>query len=362
MNFFAHQDKARRQTQYLVLYLLLALLSILLIFNLLFYQVLYYNGFTGPQIWELYPKVMGVINLIIIATIVLGALFKMVALRRGGTAVAAMVDARAVPAEPKLFKEQQFRHVVEEMAIAAGLPMPKLYVLDQELAINAFVAGNQVHDTVLVITQGALQNFTREELQGVVAHEFSHILNADLLINLRLIGLLAGLLLIGKLGEILMHMRFLREWSWTYQSGGRVESQTQSKGSNQTLFWLGAGLTGVGYIGLFFGRWIKAAISRQREFLADASAVQYTRDPSGLVSALKRIQHTQLGSNLTHKNAEDISHLCFGAPLSIYFSNLLSTHPPLTERIARLDPKQQYPLMDSGSSEPEPEPEPESSA
>ncbi|MFN3586600.1 MAG: M48 family metallopeptidase, partial [Moraxellaceae bacterium] len=243
----------------------------------------------------------------------------------GGKSLAQMVGARPVAFDTTDPAERRFRQVVEEMAIASGTPVPALYVMDREPGINAFVAGLGLDDTVMVITGGALRNFTRDELQAVVGHEFSHILNADMRLNLRLMMWLGGILALGQLGSFMMRV------------SGHVRGSDERRGGIIYLIVAGFMIWLIGYIGLFFGRLIKAAISRQREFLADASSVQFTRNPDGLAAALSRIQAQTNGSWLRNLHAEDMSHLCFGETLR--FSRLLATHPPLEERIAALGPQ-----------------------
>ncbi len=243
-------------------------------------------------------------------------------LRGGGRALAGMMGARQVDPTTKDFKERQMINVVEEMSIASGTPVPALYVMDDETGINAFVAGTRPTETVLVITRGALDAFSRDELQGVIGHEYSHIFNNDMRINIQLMGILAGILLIGQLGRVMLY------------SGSR----SRGKGSGQAAI-IGLGILLVGYIGLFFGSLIKAAISRQREFLADASAVQFTRNPQGIAGALDKIKQHVDGSLLNNAHSEDVSHFCFGESVHYAFSSLMATHPRLEDRIEAVDPE-----------------------
>ncbi|MDQ1363395.1 MAG: hypothetical protein QG652_1256, partial [Pseudomonadota bacterium] len=215
--------------------------------------------------------------------------------------------------------DQIMVNVAEEMAIASGMPVPQLFVLVKELSINAFVAGFRPTETVMVVTRGALNQLNRDELQGVAGHEFSHILNGDMRINLRLLAILAGILLIGKIG------------GWLLRSAKEAEGRFAV-----FAFLFGLVLFVVGYAGLFCGRVIKAAISRQREYLADASSVQFTRNPKGLASALYKIKTSVSGAMLQSAYAEDLSHMCFGEAMSL--SGWLATHPPLDERIQTIDP------------------------
>ena len=253
---------------------------------------------------------------------------KMLSLRRGGGAVAEMLGGRLVSEMTDDPHEQRLVNVVSEMAIASGTPVPLIYVLDGEAGINAFAAGHGVEDAAVAVTRGALEQFTRDELQGVIAHEFSHILNRDVRLNTRLTGLLFGILVLSVAGRLLLR-------------GGahaRIGRSNDRGGGAGAAVAIGLALMIVGYIGVFFGRLIKQAVSRQREYLADASAVQFTRNPEGLASALKRIAGYADGSIIEAPAAEEVSHFFFADGMrSAFFGKMLSTHPPLEERIRRLD-------------------------
>ena len=328
MNFFQQQHRARRHTVWLVLYFLLAVVLIVLAINAVVYALLQYTGTgvaaqLGGDRQPLWFWVSGM-ALVLIGG---GSLFRFILLRDGGEAVAEMVGARAVEPDSRDTDERRLINVVEEMSIASGTPVPELYVMDDEAGINAFVAGYSPGEAVLVVTHGALQQLSRDQLQGVIGHEYSHILNGDMRLNVRLIAILAGILLLGQLGGFMLRsMRYARSSRGKNGQGALV------------ILGLGLGLFLVGYIGLFFGRLIKAAISRQREFLADASSVQFTRNPDGIAGALWRIHQTSTGSLLQNAHAEDMSHMCFGQGLKLSFGGLLATHPPLEERIKAIDP------------------------
>ena len=259
------------------------------------------------------------------ATVVgLGSLYKIAQLRDGGPAVALSLGGRKVDPDSTKLEERRLLNVVEEMAIASGVPAPEVYVLDREPGINAFAAGNTTSDAVIGVTQGTLQLLRRDELQGVIAHEFSHILNGDSRINLRAIGLLHGIFLLALIG------RFLTRGSM--RSG-------KKEGGGVAL--LGLGLLAIGSIGVFFGRMIQSSISRQRELLADASAVQFTRDTDGLVGALKKIGGAARHSYLDTPKADEASHIFFSDAIRRLrlFAGLFRTHPPLAERIRKLEPQ-----------------------
>jgi Zn-dependent protease with chaperone function len=218
-------------------------------------------------------------------------------------------------------------NVVEEMALASGTPTPPVYLMDREDGINAFAAGFSPNDAVIGVTRGTATRLDRDELQGVIAHEFSHILNGDMRLNLRLMGLLHGILIIGMLGYFILRMSFF--------SQGRRRSRDGKDGV--PIVVIGAGLAVIGFAGTFFGNLIKAAVSRQREFLADASAVQFTRHPDGIAGALKKIGGFAQGSSIENPNAPIASHMFFGRATS-GFNAMFATHPPLAERIRRVDP------------------------
>jgi Zn-dependent protease with chaperone function len=245
--------------------------------------------------------------------------FRMASLRTGGAAVAHQFGATPVPEDTTDFNLRRLRNVVEEIAIASGVPVPQLFVLDDESSINAFAAGYAPSDAAVTVTRGALNRLNRDELQGVIAHEFSHVLNGDMRLNIRLVGLLFGILVLALIGrKILQHGRFSR-----------------SK-DTAPLLAVALGLLIVGYIGLFFARLIKAGLSRQRELLADASAVQFTRQTRGIAGALKKLAGLPEGSRLGNSDAEEVSHMLFGEGLKL--SSMMATHPPLLERIKALEP------------------------
>ena len=321
MDFFQHQERARRKTGLLVLYFILAVAAVVLCVNLALLLAFVWMDvqLVPPSQWFSHPLTLW-ITLFTLLVMVCGCLFKTWQLRRGGKGLAAMLGARPIDPDTRHGDEKKLINVVEEMSIASGIPAPQLYVLDKEEAINAFVAGFRPSETVLVVTHGTLKKLDRDELQGVIAHEFSHIFNADMRLNLRLIAVLAGILAVGKIGEFMLR-------------GSSRRSTSNRKGNSLILVALA--LVVVGYLGLFFGRLIKAAISRQRELLADASAVQFTRNPAGLAGALIKIRNGD-GSHLDSVHAEDMSHMCFGETLGFRFRNLLATHPPLDDRLGAL--------------------------
>jgi Zn-dependent protease with chaperone function len=262
-----------------------------------------------------------------------GTLFKVAELRGGGHVVAESLRGRRVFPDTTDPVERRVLNVVEEMALASGVPVPPVFMLDEEAGINAFAAGYSPSDAVVAVTRGCAEQLTRDELQGVVAHEFSHILNGDMRLNIRLIGLLFGILLVGLLGRIILRVMM--------HSGSSRRSSRDSKSGNSAMYFMliGLALMVLGYVGTLIGNLIKAAISRQREYLADSSAVQFTRNPDGLAGALKRIGGFAAGSSLQAPNAAEASHMYFAKGVWEGLTGLTATHPPLEERIRRLDPQ-----------------------
>ncbi len=330
-DFFEQQDVARRGTTRLVVLFSLAVLAIVVSVELLLAATM---GFLGrdPETNEIDWSAVGDPRLLILATLGTllvvggGSLYKVAQLRGGGRVIAEELGGRLVDGSTSDPVERRLLNVVEEMAIASGTSTPPVYIMDGETGINAFAAGFAPQDAVIGVTRGAATTLDRDELQGVIAHEFSHILNGDMRLNIRLMGLLHGIFLIGMIGYFILRMSF-------YSGGGRSRD---SKGA-LPIMALGAGLAIVGFAGTFFGNLIKAAVSRQREFLADSSAVQFTRHPGGIAGALKKIGGFVTGSKVENPNAPQASHMFFGRATS-GFSAMFSTHPPLGERIRRIDP------------------------
>jgi Zn-dependent protease with chaperone function/uncharacterized tellurite resistance protein B-like protein len=328
MDFFSAQDHARRRTGWLVFFFLLAVLSLIVLTNLLVMTAFIFSqssthkaGIHLPFDWKLFCYVSGAVLMVIAG----GTLYKISALSGGGDAVAAMFGGEPIFADDTDFDHQKVVHVVEEMAIASGTPVPQVYLL-KESGINAFAAGISTSDAIIAVTRGAIRSLNREQLQGVIAHEFSHILNGDMRLNIRLVGILHGILLIGLIGNQILR--------------GSNSSSSSRKGSGSMVL-LGLGLVVIGYTGTFFGKLIKAAVSRQREFLADASAVQFTRNPDGIGGALLQIGASQNGSLLTHSRSDELSQLSpafFSQGVAVTFTSLFATHPPLGERILRILP------------------------
>jgi Zn-dependent protease with chaperone function len=285
------------------------------------------SGGADASLWQ--PGIFAVVSLGTLAVIGLASLYKWSEFSGGGSAVAESVGGRKVDPHTSDPDERRLLNVVEEMAIASGLPVPAVYILDDEAGINSFAAGLTTSDAVVTVTRGALQKLSRDELQGVIAHEFSHILNGDMRMNVRVSAVIFGILVLGLAGRAtLMGMRYGRFGSSRGKAGGAV------------LAVLGAGLALliIGYVGYFFGRLIQASLSRQREFLADASAVQFTRNPGGVTGALKKIGGYAIGSSLDTHRAAEISHFFFAQSFISNFGGLWATHPPLDARIRAIEP------------------------
>ena len=259
--------------------------------------------------------------------VALGSLYKIAELSAGGETVALMMGGRAVDPQTTDLAERRLLNVVEEMALASGIPVPPVFVLENEPAINAFAAGHQPGDAVVAVSAGALQYLSREELQGVMGHEFSHILNGDMRLNLRLIGVVNGILVLAILGYYILRFGGL------FSAVDPTRTAAARPSSSSGWRWSSSAILGV-----FFGNLIKAAISRQREFLADASAVQFTRYPGGIAGALKKIGGLDEGSRIRDAHASEISHMFFGDAFAGSFFRLFATHPPLDERIRALEP------------------------
>lgn len=339
MDFFEAQARAKRRTNRLVVLFVLAVLgtigasyvaAVLIVGQTGAHEHSYYYSDEAPLLfWD--PTIFTAVAAATVAVVGLASLYKWSQMRHGGSAVAELVGGRRVDPHTTNLHERRLLNVVEEMAIASGTPVPAVYVLDQEPGLNAFAAGLTTSDAVVAVTRGTLEKLTRDELQGVVAHEFSHIVNGDMRLNVKLTAIVFGILVIGLIGRGILEGL----------GRGRVRSSGGGKkgGGLAVILAIGVALLIIGYVGYFFGRLIQAAVSRQREFLADASAVQFTRNPGGITGALKKIGGYALGSTLTDKHASEIGHFFFAQGFRSFFGGLWATHPPLDERIRAVDPR-----------------------
>jgi len=316
MNFFEHQAAARRTSKRLIILFVMAVAAIVCAVD---FGVLIGLGASGAS----GDGAAGILLLTTIGTLAIigiSSLVRTAGLRSGGGKVAVELGATQVAEDTTDPQYRRLRNVIEEISIASCVPVPEIYVLEQEAGINAFAAGWSPTNAAITVTRGALDHLNRDELQGVIAHEFSHLLNGDMRLNIRLIGILFGILVLGIVGrKVLFTVR-----------GGR-----NSKGAAPVLV-IAVVLLIVGYIGLFFGRLIKAGLSRQREYLADASAVQFTRQTTGIAGALKKVGGLADGSKIAAADAEEASHMFFGD--GVGYSAFFATHPPLVKRIQALEP------------------------
>jgi len=341
MNFFAEQDDARKRTKYLVLLFVVAVITLITITSFIvaagFWvadgQMNGYRGTTGtypangqPHLYQyLNWTFVGKISLFVGGTILCAIIFKWASLSGGGKNIAESLGGIRINRSTNNPDERRILNIVEEMALASGMPVPPVYLLKNEKGINAFAAGDTPANAVIGITQGTLDQLNRDQLQGVVAHEFSHILNGDMRLNLRLIAMLSGILFISNAGRLLMHA-----------GGGGYGRFGRRRSGDIRVLAAGLIIMLIGWLGSFFAGMIKAAISRQREFLADASAVQFTRNPHGIANALKIMGGYIKGTRLSTPHAAEASHMFIGnsqGPLEFF-----GTHPPIENRIRKIEP------------------------
>ncbi len=330
MNFYAAQDQARKSSRILLLLFILLNIGLVILINLLFSWYLWVNDdpmalpdrvFLDYLNWQR----IFVVAIAIALLLLFAAWLKWLDVKKGGGAVAEMFGGQQVQPLTRDTAERRLINVVEEMALAAGVPVPPVYVMQHEAGINAFAAGLGLTDAAICVTRGTLDSLNRDQLQGVIAHEFSHILNGDMRINMRLLVMLHGMVFFAELGRVFASSRT----SWWADS---TRSKSSSRGY---LVLLGLGLMVVGWCGVMVGNMLKAAISRQREFLADASAVQFTRNPEGIGGALKVIGGSRFQGHLNHPECQEAGHLFFSAVMPGW---IWSTHPPIDVRIRKVDP------------------------
>ncbi|HBH7887208.1 M48 family metallopeptidase [Vibrio parahaemolyticus] len=330
MDFFHHQDTARQRTGLLVMLFTLAVLAITGLVSVISIGIYFY--FTGEPFTT--QSIISYCLLSFVGVLLVVSISSFIRLSElnanGGRGVAESIGGKLISTDTSNAKHRQLLNVVEEMSIASGIPVPPVYVMAEEHGINAFAAGMSIDDAVIGVTQGALDAFSRDELQGVIAHEFSHILNGDMRLNTRLIGALFGITCIAHFGHLILD-----------NSNSTRHVSRSSSDSNKgfaVIILIAIVCLVLGWLGTLFGSMIKAAISRQREFLADASAVQFTRNDQGIAGALKKIGSNVQGSTLNTKASDEMSHMMFGQSKLSGFSGLFATHPPLDERIRRIEP------------------------
>ncbi|MGH8136585.1 MAG: M48 family metallopeptidase [Steroidobacteraceae bacterium] len=322
MDFYARQAAARGQTRWLVLGFVACLLAVALALDLVLFSFFSSAAADRPLIAPLEfaarnPGVALFSTLLVMGVLGLASLYKSLELRGGGGVVARNLGGVRVEQDTTDLKRKRLLNIVSEMAIASGVPMPEVYVLEQEPAINAFAAGHTPANAAVTVTQGALDQLNRDQLQGVIGHEFSHILNGDMRLNVQLMGWVFGLFVVALIGRLILNF------------------SPRSRRGNNGVIALGFAVLVLGYVGLFLGRLMQAAVSRQRERLADASGVQFTRNPQGLKEALVKIAALPEGSLLATPHAEQAAHMFFAEGLDRFFA----THPPILERIRELDPQ-----------------------
>lgn len=320
--FFEQQHVARQKTNRLIFLFILAVAGLILGVYLLVCGLLIFISDAAHLTWEQFvqPDLFLIITVLISLLIVAVSGFKILSLRSGGRVIAESLGGRRIDPSNRRDKYEQLLDVVEEMAIASGTAVPPVYVLQNEPGINAFAAGYSPDSAVIGVTQGAIDRLNRDELQGVIAHEFSHILNGDMRLNIKLIGYLAGIFSITVIGRILIH-----------------RPATSRNRAAPAVIAAGLGMIVLGMIGVLIGRMIKAAVSREREYLADASSVQFTRNPAGIHAALSKIAGHASGSRITAPEAEEASHMFFAGAVSGFFTTVFATHPPLPSRLEAIE-------------------------
>lgn len=334
MNFFQAQKRAKKRTLYLIFAFILGVIAILVVVNafiltlLAYYQKPFGDNFMLNFSYQLNSSSVYIVSISILIIVAIGTLYQYNNLK-SGKSVALDLGAKLIFKDTKDHKERVLLNVVEEMSLASGVPPPATYLLNDN-TINAFASGFSIDDAIICVTKGALDNLTRQELQGVIAHEFSHIFNGDMNLFMKTSSIIHGILALGIIGKWIVEV-IIRS------NGSRRKSSKDSGGILLFLLVLGVGLVILGYFGMFIGSIIKASISRQREYNADATAVKYTRDTTGIANALKRIY--AIGSRLQAPNADTYSHFYFAQGIANSFTGaFLSTHPPLKDRILRIEP------------------------
>jgi Zn-dependent protease with chaperone function len=331
VDFFAAQELRRKKTKWLVLMYAAAIAFITIGIYAVIAVALATQAPPGNTGGFFNPVIFGIVALVNVVVIGGASLYKTTELRSGGQQIASMMGGVRVPASTTDFAERRLLNVVEEMALASGVSVPPVYIMGNEPGINAFAAGYSPADAVIGVNRGTIEQLNRDELQGVIAHEFSHILNGDMRMNIRLIGVLFGIQMLAMIGYFILR---------AFGTSGRTRSRSNNDkggGAIAMIMAVAVAFLVFGSIGQFFARLIKASISRQREYLADASAVQFTRYPDGLGGALKMIGSSSAGSVIQSEEAEELSHMFFASGLKSSFIGMFSTHPPLVPRIQKLD-------------------------
>ncbi len=345
MDFFEHQDRAKARSRKFVLLYATAVVLICVVLSTIAALVVYFSANNPNQSAALPALAAAAITALITALLILGGSAHRIAqLRGGGSTVARALGGILINPSTKDPHERQLLNIVEEMSIASGVPVPPVYIMHQEKGINAFAAGYTSGDAVIGVTHGCIHGLKRDELQGVIAHEFSHILNGDMKLNIRMIGFLNGILLLTIIGHIL-----LRYAPHTARDKNGVPVLV-------VMLVVAISMLIIGSIGALAAKIIQASVSRQREFLADASAVQFTRNPDGIANALRRLASKPRSTKVKHPRAQESAHMFFGEALKLSAS--LATHPPLKQRIKRINPQWDgtfLPPLEVSTPEPEPQ-------
>jgi len=335
MDFFEHQDLAQRKSKQLIALFSIGVLLLVLLLNVVMHgALLLIEGYQPEVRFERSDYLLGYAITTLIALVIIGctSAWKLHALNAGGRYIAERLGGKLVVRGLADGKRRRLLNVVDEMALASGVPAPQVFVLEGGGGINAFAAGTSSSDAAIAVTEELLDRLDRDELQGVIAHEFSHIVHGDMRLNVRLIGILAGILAIHLTGSMILHsLRGLRFAGSSRKGAGGAAMVVIAVVLVGCALWL------IGWIGHLVGQIIKAAVSRQREFLADAAAVQYTRLPDGIGNALRKIGHKPEFSLVRNAKAQEVSHMFFCSGLRFAVS-AIDTHPPLEQRIRRILP------------------------
>ena len=329
MDFFDHQDRAKKNSRRFVFFYIIAVGFICIAVAAIAGSVAWISSDVPPATKTQATMLVAVVAALITGLIIVGgSLYRISELRGGGSSVALSLGGRQVDPSSREPNERQLLNVVEEMAIASGVPVPPVFIMPGERGINAFAAGYSPGDAVIGVTKGCIVGLKRDELQGVIAHEFSHILNGDMRLNIRMIGMLNGIVLISLIGQTV------------FQTTPRHVRGKEGFALQLSWITLGVVLITVGSLGALSARIIQAMVSRQREFLADASAVQFTRNPSGIADALRRIGGGARKARIKHPRAQEAGHMFFGEAIGSFsmLRSTLASHPPLDVRIKRVDP------------------------
>jgi Zn-dependent protease with chaperone function len=332
VDFFAAQARARQQSRLLGWGFAACLLLVVLALNAIVLSALRIAWATGKNAeplegsltaWALaHPGTVLLVSLVTAGFIGVAGFTRHLQLRGGGGYVARSVGGVRVERGTPDARRRQLHNIVEEMALASGVPVPEIYVLEQDDSINAFAAGHTTANAAVAVTRGALLHLNRDQLQGVIAHEFSHVLNGDMRLSIRLMSMVFGLMAVSLAGRLLIRL-----------SAASRGGSGRSRGVVPLLL-IGVAIAIVGQIGFWAGRILQAWISRKRECLADASAVQFTRHPDGLRDALLRIAAQGTPHRSGASGMEEIAHMLLVPDTR----RLLATHPSLEERVRELDP------------------------